>query len=37
MVSIIKLNKGLESYKGILNWKGNEYKFYTKLKILINP
>lgn len=37
MVSIIKLNKGLESYKGILNWKGNEYKFLYKVKDINKP
>jgi hypothetical protein len=36
MVSIIKLNKGLESYKGILNWKGNEYKFLYLFNLIID-
>lgn len=31
-VSIIKWNKELESYKGILSWKGNKYKYIYKTK-----
>ena len=36
-VSIIKWNKKLESYRGILSWKGNKYKYIYKTKDINKP
>lgn len=36
-VSIIKWNKKLVSYRGILSWKGNKYKYIYKTKDINKP